>query len=149
MQQKPYRINEDMTLLVFDLFLSIIPERVDTTPPFSAPLTLWLSMTAAVGLASRPMASPTFQVEFLVNASKRAIPIPEIEIAKQRATGRQIFRYGAPLATCRQDVHQAVDNLPQHNRPFSPTPLSRRDQRLDKGPFLIRQVTRTTHLLRS
>ena len=60
MQQQTYRIDEDMTLLAFDLLARIIPARVDETPPFSALLTLWLSMMAAVGLASRPMASRHF-----------------------------------------------------------------------------------------
>ena len=59
-QQQPYRIDEDMALLAFDLLPRIIPARVDATPPFSAPLTLWLSMIAAVGLTSRPIASRHF-----------------------------------------------------------------------------------------
>ena len=36
---------------------AIIAVRVDRRPPFSAPFTLWLSMIAAVGLASRPACS--------------------------------------------------------------------------------------------
>jgi len=59
-QQQPYRIDEDMPLLAFDLFPRIIPARVNAAPPFSALLTLWLSMIAAVGLASRPIASRHF-----------------------------------------------------------------------------------------
>jgi hypothetical protein len=34
--------------------------RIDTAPAFSAAFTLWLSMTAVVGLASRPAASRHF-----------------------------------------------------------------------------------------
>lgn len=59
-QQQSYRINKDMALLAFDLLPRIIPALVDTAPPFSALLTLWLSMIAAVGLASRPIASRHF-----------------------------------------------------------------------------------------
>lgn len=39
-QQKPYRINEDMALLALDLFPRIIPARVNRGPPFSALFTL-------------------------------------------------------------------------------------------------------------
>jgi hypothetical protein len=37
-----------MALLAFDLLSSVIARRVDRDPPFSALLTLWLSMIAAV-----------------------------------------------------------------------------------------------------
>jgi hypothetical protein len=44
-------------LLAFDLLACIKARRVDAAPPFSALLTLWLSMIAAVGLAARPACS--------------------------------------------------------------------------------------------
>jgi len=56
-QQQTYRVDQDMPLLALDLLPGIIPMRVDVSPPFSALLTLWLSITAAVGLASRPALS--------------------------------------------------------------------------------------------
>jgi hypothetical protein len=52
-QQQAQRIYENMALLALDLFARIIAMRIDTGPPFSALFTLWLSMMAAVGLASR------------------------------------------------------------------------------------------------
>lgn len=42
-----------MSLLAFDLLARVIAMGIDAAPPFSALFTLWLSMTAAVGLASR------------------------------------------------------------------------------------------------
>ena len=59
-QQQAYRVDEDMALLALGLFPRIIAVRVDARPPFSALFTLWLSMTQAVGLASRPIASRHF-----------------------------------------------------------------------------------------
>jgi hypothetical protein len=50
-------IDEEMTLLAFDLLARVIARRVDARPPFSALLTLWLSITAALGEASRPSRS--------------------------------------------------------------------------------------------
>ena len=53
MEQQTQRIYENMALLAFDLLARIIAMRIDAGPPFSALFTLWLSMMAAVGLASR------------------------------------------------------------------------------------------------
>jgi len=39
-QQKAYRINEDMPFLALDLFARVIAARVDVGPPFSALFTL-------------------------------------------------------------------------------------------------------------
>ena len=56
-QREAQRVDQDMSLLSFDFlafdFLPrVIARRVDPRPPFSAPLTLWLSMIAAVGLSA-------------------------------------------------------------------------------------------------
>ena len=53
------RIDDDVPLLAFDLFPSVVARWINPRPPFSAPLTLWLSMIAAVGLASLPESSRT------------------------------------------------------------------------------------------
>jgi hypothetical protein len=49
-----YRNDENMPVLAVDLLSRIIAVRIDASLPFSAPFTLWLSMTTAVGLASPP-----------------------------------------------------------------------------------------------
>ena len=53
MEQQTQRIYQNMALLALDLLARIIAMRIDAGPPFSALFTLWLSMMAAVGLASR------------------------------------------------------------------------------------------------
>ena len=53
MEQQTQRVYENMALLALDLLARIIAMRIDAGPPFSALFTLWLSMMAAVGLASR------------------------------------------------------------------------------------------------
>jgi hypothetical protein len=50
-------IDEDVPLLALDFLARVVAGRIDARPPFSALLTLWLSMMAAVGLASREAAS--------------------------------------------------------------------------------------------
>ena len=52
-EQQTQRIYENMALLALDLLARIVAMRIDAGPPFSALFTLWLSMMAAVGLASR------------------------------------------------------------------------------------------------
>ena len=52
-QQQTQRVDDNMPLLALDQVARIEPVRIDAGPPFSALLTLWLSMMQAVGLASR------------------------------------------------------------------------------------------------
>ena len=54
-------IDEQMALLALDLLARVVARRVDARPPFSALLTLWLSITPALGLASRPSSSRTMR----------------------------------------------------------------------------------------
>jgi len=53
MQQQAQCIYENVALLALDLLARVIARRIDAGPPFSALFTLWLSMMATVGLASR------------------------------------------------------------------------------------------------
>ena len=55
--QQALRVDKNVPLLALDLFSRIVTRRIDGGPPFSALFTLWLSITAAVGLASRATAS--------------------------------------------------------------------------------------------
>ena len=58
-QEQPERVGQDVTLATGDLLARVIPGRVERGPPLRAPLALWLSMMAVVGLASRPAVSRT------------------------------------------------------------------------------------------
>lgn len=57
MKQKTLSIYKDMALLALDFLAAIIARRINRGPPFSALLTLWLSIMAAVGLGSRSACS--------------------------------------------------------------------------------------------
>ena len=56
-QQQSHGIDEDMPLLALDLLAGVVTIGIDMGPPFSALFTLWLSITQAVGLTSRPICS--------------------------------------------------------------------------------------------
>jgi hypothetical protein len=58
-QQEAERIDEDMPLAAGDFLARVVALRIERSPPFGAALALWLSMMAAVGLASRPSCSRT------------------------------------------------------------------------------------------
>jgi hypothetical protein len=58
-QQQTERVDKDMPLAARDLLARVIALGIERSPPFGAALTLWLSMIAAVGLASRPSRSRT------------------------------------------------------------------------------------------
>ena len=55
--QQALRIDKNVALLALDRLACVVARRIDADPPFPALLTLWLSMMAAVGLASRAAAS--------------------------------------------------------------------------------------------
>ena len=58
-QQEAERVDENVPLAPRDLLARVIPRRIERRPPFCAPLALWASMIATVGLASRPVCSRT------------------------------------------------------------------------------------------
>jgi len=53
-QQQAERVDEDVALAPLDLLARVIARCIERRPPFCAPLALWASMIATVGLASRP-----------------------------------------------------------------------------------------------
>ncbi len=58
--QQAVGVDENVPLLALDLLSRVVTRRIDRRPPFSALFTLWLSITAAVGLASLATASRHF-----------------------------------------------------------------------------------------
>ena len=56
-QEQPKRVGQDVALAAGDLLARVIAGRVERGPPLRAPLVVWLSMMAVVGLASRPAIS--------------------------------------------------------------------------------------------
>jgi len=56
-QEQAQRVGQDVALAASDLLARIIAGRVERSPPLRAPLAVWLSMIAVVGLASRPACS--------------------------------------------------------------------------------------------
>ena len=58
-QQQPEGVGQDVALAAKHLLASVIARGVERSPPLRAPLAVWLSMIAVVGLPSRPAFSRT------------------------------------------------------------------------------------------
>lgn len=72
-----------------------------------------------------------------MNAAESAVPVSQVEIAKQRA-----LRRSPPLATRAENIKQAVENLPDVNLTPAAPVLGWRNQRFNQRPFRIREVAR-------
>ena len=64
---KALRIGQDMPFAAFDLLAAVKAAK----PPFSAVLTDWLSMMAALGVGARPAAWPTCSRKWVLIRSHR------------------------------------------------------------------------------
>ena len=59
-EQQAYRVDQRIALDALGFLARIVPDRIARDPPFSVAFATWVSMIAAVGLASRPSASRHF-----------------------------------------------------------------------------------------
>ena len=73
-------------------------------------------------------------IECVVDALQRSVPIPQHEVRMRRAFRRQVLRQRLPLATGREHVEDCVENLANiHLAPTAPA-LGGRDHRLNQHP---------------
>ena len=86
-------------------------------------------------------------VEHMMDAIQRAIPVPQAEVIVHGPSGRQLLGQRAPLAAGAEQVHHAVNHLADIDAPFAAARLARRDQRLDMRPLLIGQIARIEQLV--
>ena len=89
-QQQAERIDKDVALAPLT-FLPASKPFGSIAAPFLRALTLWLSMIAAVGLASRASAWRHCDIKRVVDALQRAVPVPQVEIIVQRQRGGRSF----------------------------------------------------------
>jgi hypothetical protein len=80
-------------------------------------------------------------VERVVDALQRSVPIPQHEVRMRRALRRQVLGQRLPLATRREHVEDCVENLANIHLAPTAAALGWRDHRLNQRPFGIRQVT--------
>ena len=88
-------------------------------------------------------------IERVVDAFQRAVPIPQAEIVVRRALRRQILGQSLPLTAGRQHIEDRVQHFADVHLAPPAAALGRRDHRLDQRPFAIRQVAGISKTLAS
>ena len=81
-------------------------------------------------------------IERMMNALQRAVPIPQHEIRMRRALRRQVLRQRLPLATRRKHVEDRIENLANIHLAATAAALGWWDHRLDQRPFGIGEIAR-------
>jgi hypothetical protein len=85
--------------------------RVERGAPVLAALALWLSDDRGRRARLAPLPLACRDIERVIEALQRAIPVLQHEVAMRRALGRQVLRQRLPLATGRKHVEDGVQNL--------------------------------------
>jgi hypothetical protein len=83
-------------------------------------------------------------IERVMEALQRAIPVPQHKVAMSRALGRKVLRQRLPLATGRKHVEDGVQNLADIYLAPAAAALGWRNYRLDQRPLVVRQIARIT-----
>src|SRR5207244_10802988 len=96
-------------------------------------------------LASSALAG--LDIERVMDALQRAIPIPQHEVGMRRALRRQILRQRLPLAAGREHIEDRVENFADVHLAPTPTAFSRRDRRFDQRPLAVAQIARVARAM--
>jgi hypothetical protein len=141
-QQQALRVYQEMTLLAVNFLARIVAIGVNAGPPFSALLTLWLSMIAAVGPAARSMWSCA-GAEGIIAAEPGSVPLSFIScvLKKQlRAANSTGWPFRNPLVGTAAGVSQIppVDHalllaLPASRRRHALSAICRRTRTWTSG----------------
>ena len=120
--------------------LIFLPASYPRGPPASVVLTLWVSMTAAVGPASRPTRSTIARHQLMVQALPCSVITKAGEPAIRRLVRWEMLRQHAPGTAAAQHVEDGIDDFAHRPGPFSAGPCGRRQQRREHLPFGIGQI---------
>src|SRR4051812_1277312 len=88
-----------------------------------------------------PRILPHLNIERVVNALERSVPIPQVEVLPDGAARRQVLRQRLPLAPRPEHIDDPVEDLTNVHRSRAAAALGRTDQRSDQRPFRVRQIT--------
>src|SRR3954452_1692862 len=71
---------------------------------------------------------PNLDIESVVDAPQRSVPVPQVQIVPDGAARWQVLRERLPLAAGPEHVEDRVQHLADVHRPRTPTALGRADQ---------------------
>ena len=139
--QQALRIDENMPLLALDLLSCVVARRINPKPPFSALLTLWLSITAGRwGLGFPANRFAAFYIELMMYEIERAIPTPAGRNNRTTSSAAAGLWDGPPLTTGGENIHEAIHNLAHGGAVRGRAAPAWRDQRFDQLPFVVGEV---------
>src|SRR6202011_5742466 len=81
-----------------------------------------------------------FDIERVMDALQRAVPIPQHEVGMRGAFRRQILRQRLPLAARREHIEDRVQNLADVHLAPTPTMFGRWYRRFDQRPLAVAQI---------
>src|SRR5215475_3891916 len=134
-QQKPERVDKDVALAPGDLLtLHQTPAGRARSPFLSTLGALAIDdRSRRANLASVALAG--LDIERVMDALQRAVPIPQHEIRMRGALRRQILRQRLPLAARREHIEDRVQNFADIHFAPTPTAFGWRYRRLDQRPL--------------
>src|SRR6516164_2420322 len=135
-----------MPLLALDLLSRIVACRINLRPPFFRALHALTIDDRGCWTCFASCFLAAFHVKLVMDALKRALVAPQIEVMPHRASRRKILRQRPPLATGGEHVHDGVHDLALVNCTFASAPLGGRNLRLDQLPFLIGHIAWVTQI---
>jgi hypothetical protein len=91
-------------------------------------------------LASLALAG--LEIERVMDALQRAVPIPQHEVGMRGAFRWQILRQRLPLTARREHIEDRVQNFADVHLSPTPTTLRRRYPRFDQRQLAVAQITR-------
>src|SRR5215204_6534772 len=87
---------------------------------------------------------PHLNIERVVDALQRPVPVPQVEVLPDGAARRQVLRQRLPLTPRPEHIKDRVEDLTNVHRSRAAAALGRTDQRSHQPPFGVRQITLVT-----
>src|SRR5215204_1395437 len=87
---------------------------------------------------------PHLNIERVVDALQRPVPVPQVEVLPDGAARRQVLRQRLPLTPRPEHIKDRVEDLTNVHRSRAAAALGRTDQRSHQRPFGVRQITLVT-----
>src|SRR3954465_2041357 len=87
---------------------------------------------------------PHLNIERVVDALQRPVPVPQVEVLPDGAARRQVLRQRLPLTPRPEHIKDRVEDLTNVHRSRAAAALGRTDQRSHQCPFGVRQITLVT-----
>src|SRR5262245_56404356 len=143
-----FRVDDGVALDALGFLARIIADRVDQGPPFSVAFATWVSMMAAVGSGSRPLAVRHCSQQCLMDAVKHAVAAPFPEVVVNHGVRWKVPGQLLPLAAGAIDVADGIENLAHVGHAQASVRTRRWEHRLDDAPLLIADIARIATVAR-